>query len=251
MVEKTRIYNENVSIDPENTRELYDKRAKSIADAPNPYVSVLLDDQNPENAEKWNAFEKEYILPLLQVNEKNNVLDIGCGIGRWAESLIPICRYYCGTDFSSKMIDVASERNRHPDKKYSFKNLSFQEVTSTVFKPENSKFDRIIIAGICMYINDDELLKCFEGLLNLLAPQCIMYLTETVGVENRLTLNRIPSQALKSDYDAIYRTSNEYNKLYEIFTDEGFNVKKQDYLPRLNDTKEFSETERWYTILER
>ena len=64
----------------------------------NPYVSVLLGDQNPEYALAWNTFEKENILPKMDINDTCNVLDIGCGIGRWAEVLIPRSGYDGGDD---------------------------------------------------------------------------------------------------------------------------------------------------------
>ena len=53
------------------------------------------------------------------------MLDIGCGIGRWAEQAAPLCREYVGTDFSSEMVKTAARRLDNP--KCRFLNLSFQE----------------------------------------------------------------------------------------------------------------------------
>lgn len=80
-----RIYNEKADINKSNTREFYDNRARKIHDMNCPYTSVLLGDQNPENAAKWNMYERENILPKLKITKNSNVLDIGCGMGRWAE----------------------------------------------------------------------------------------------------------------------------------------------------------------------
>ena len=99
--------------------------------------------------------------------------------------------------------------------------------------------------------NDAELQTCFEELLPLLEQNCVIYLTETVAVETRLTLNHLPSAALKADYSVIYRTPEEYKKYYTPLLEAGFRVVKQDYLPHLNNEKGFEETDRWYTILER
>lgn len=251
MSSQHRIYGQNVNINTENTRAFFDKRAKEFADMENPYVAVLLGDQNPTHAEQWNQFEKEFILPRLNITGTSNVLDIGCGIGRWAESIIPICANYCGTDFSSEMVKTAQLRNNIPNKQYSFHTLSFQETVRKGPEFFQCRFDRLIIAGICTYINDNELPVCFEALLNILADRCIIYLTETVAVEKRLTLDECPSEALKANYDAIYRTPDEYNAYYKTLTDADFVIKKQDYLPHLNNEKEFYETDRWYTVLER
>ena len=59
--ERHRIYGENVDIKSENTKRFYDRRALAIGGMRNPYTSVLLGDQDPANAEKWNRFEKEHI----------------------------------------------------------------------------------------------------------------------------------------------------------------------------------------------
>jgi hypothetical protein len=72
-----------------------------------------------------------------------------------------------------------------------------------------------------------------------------------VSVETRLTLNEFYSDALKSKYDVIYRTSAEYNEYYKVLLDKGFRIVKQDYLPKINSDEKYKETERWYTILER
>jgi len=44
-------------------------------------------------------------------------LDIGCGIGRWAENIIDHCGEYIGTDFSDEMIKQAGERELLPVKR--------------------------------------------------------------------------------------------------------------------------------------
>ena len=241
-----RIYEKKVEISPEDTRSFYDSRAKAMAEMPNPYVAVLLGDQNPEHAVKWNQFEQDFILPQLHIGPETAVLDIGCGIGRWAEQAAPLCREYVGTDFSSEMVKTAARRLDNP--KCRFLNLSFQEA---VRHPFHQKFHCLVICGVCMYINDAELQTCFEELLPLLEQNCVIYLTETVAVETRLTLNHLPSAALKADYSVIYRTPEEYKKYYTPLLEAGFRVVKQDYLPHLNNEKGFEETDRWYTILER
>lgn len=241
-----RIYTEKVEISAEDTRSFYDSRAKAMEHMANPYMAVLLGDQNPDHAVKWNQFERDFILPQLHVGPETSVLDVGCGIGRWAEQMAPLCRAYVGTDFSPEMVKTAARRLENP--KCQFLNLSFQEA---VRHPFDRKFNCLVICGVCMYINDAELQKCFEGLAALLDEHCVMYLTETVAVETRLTLDNQPSAALKADYSVIYRTPDEYKGYYRLLEAAGFQVVKQGYLPHLNNEKGFEETDRWYTILER
>ena len=250
-MKENRVYGNKVDINSTNTKEFYDQRALKVNEMACPYTAVLLGDQDAQYADQWNKFECQYILPKMKLNKNNRVVDIGCGMGRWAEVVIPEVNNYYGTDFSSQMIKVAEERCKEIEGKAQFINKSFQEFVSSESDAETEKFDRVIIGGVCMYINDNDLANCYNKLLDQLDDQCIMYLTETVAVETRLTLDECPSQALKTTYDAIYRTTKEYNDYYKIFLDAGFKIVEQDYLPHLNKEKDYSETDRWYTIFER
>ncbi len=245
-----RIYNKKFDINTQNTVDFYNARAKRLGEMDCPYTAVLLGDQNPKHAEQWNIYEKENILPLMNINASGRVLDIGCGMGRWAESIIPVAEYYYGVDFSCEMIKIAKERCNFIDRDYDFVTASFQEAVSENASYKH-KFNRVIMCGVCMYINDADLSACMEKLNDLLDEHCIMYFTETVAVENRLTLNECESVALKATYDVIYRTTEEYNSFYSPLIQNGFKITHQAYLPHLNNEKGFSETDRWFTILER
>ena len=81
---KERVYGEKVSIDTENTVSFYNQRAKTIKNRKQEYTTVLLGDQDPDFSVKWDAYKKQFILPKLKLNQDKVILDIGCGIGRWA-----------------------------------------------------------------------------------------------------------------------------------------------------------------------
>ena len=246
-----RIYEEKTDIDGKHTQDFYDMRAGQLSKMECPYTAVLLGDQSPGHAAKWNVFERENILPKLNITKSSNVLDIGCGIGRWAEQVIPLCNHYCGVDFSSGMIKAAKERACNLTGDFEFLNYSFQELVEQKGEEFKGKFDRLIIAGVCMYINDAELPGCLKKLLTFFKEDSIFYLTETVGVEKRLTLKEFYSDTLKCDYDAIYRTPEEYKEYFEVIEGAGFAVLQQEFLPKLNNEEAFSETDRWYSIYKR
>ncbi len=248
---KKRIYGEKVNINSNHTKDFYNHRAKSIQNMATPYVSVLLGDQNPEYALAWDAYEKENILPKMQIDDHSKVLDIGCGMGRWAEVLIPGSGYYCGTDLSPEMVKCAKERNQFPEKSYNFLNYGFEEFCALPEAELPCRFNRLWICGIMMYINDDALFTGMERLLDKMDAQARVYFTETIALEERLTLNQFYSEALKADYDVIYRTEAEYNQIYERWLDAGFQILEQGMLPHLNKEEKYRETDRWYTIMKR
>lgn len=254
-MDENRIYHDKVDINNENTRSFYDKRAEKLLGEGKkgtyacPYTSVLLGDQNPEHAAKWNAFERSYIFPRLDIASDSDVLDIGCGMGRWAEHVAPLCRTYCGVDFSSEMIHAAEKKNYGGRGNCTFLNDSLLGFLENKAEEYEGGFNRLIMAGVCMYINDDELCRCLEKLPDLLGSNSVCYMTETVGIGQRLTLREFYSEALGCNYDAIYRTPEEYIKMSDILKQKGYRVSEMGFLPKLNKEEAFHETDRWYCIL--
>lgn len=51
----------------------------------NPLSAVVNGEQNPEQADTRSRFDREYIVPRLDLTANSAVLDIGCGMGRFAE----------------------------------------------------------------------------------------------------------------------------------------------------------------------
>ena len=241
---KERVYGEKVSIDTENTVSFYNQRAKTIKNRKQEYTTVLLGDQDPDFSVKWDAYEKQFILPKLKLTKEKVILDIGCGIGRWAEAVVGQCKEYYGVDFSSEMIAVAKENIKKEN--CHFYTMSLVDALSDS-KITARKYDIVMDVGVSMYINEEELIKCYHGLKRLAKRDTLFYFEESVGEKERLTLNHIWSEDLKDYYGAIYRTREEYKSLIrecmkEVeFIEEGY----MNFL----DKKEQSETSHWYAVL--
>lgn len=221
-----RIYGTRTDINEQEVRDFYNKRAALASSMKNPLSAVVNGEQNPEQADTRSRFDREYIVPRLDLTANSAVLDIGCGMGRFAEMVLPLCGRYLGADFAPEMIAAAEKRTAAYSDQAKYVCASFSELMS---KPDSffgGKFDCVIMLGVCMYINDTELVKC-------------------------LTLDQIHSDQLDSDYSAIYRTAEEYVKLYSIFTKQGFHFAEQAYFPpEINGTR-YNDSDRWYAILKR
>ena len=245
--DEKRIYSEVFDVNEKSVSAFFDKRAKDFdSGIKNDNTAVLFGDSKPGYADKWDEFEKNKILPSLRLDKSKNVIDIGCGVGRWATSVVPLCGRYVGVDFSEEMIKAVSKRFADKDNVL-FKRASFLDLFEDV-EITGKKYDAVIITGVSIYINDSILAKCYEKLPDILNKGAIVYIEESIGVETRLTLNGVWSEDMKSNYAAIYRTRDEYLELLSPVITKA-NVLVDDYFQVL-DKKEFSETSHWYTLLE-
>ena len=240
---KERVYGEKVSIDTENTVSFYDQRAKTIKNRKQEYTTVLLGDQDPDFSVKWDAYEKQFIFPKLKLNQDKVILDIGCGIGRWAEAVADQCKEYYGVDFSSEMIAVAKENIKNEN--CHFYAMSAVDAVSNP-KITDRKYDIVIDVGVSMYINEEELVECYQGLKQLADRDTLFYFEESVGKKERITLNHIWSDNLNAYYGAIYRTREEYKSLIEECMN-GVEFIEEGYLQCL-DKEEHAETSHWYAL---
>ena len=207
MTKKSRIYNSIEKISTDNVSEFWNSRAKKTSSL----EGVLLGEGLVRNsAVIRNEKEKKILQSLLTKNKKIKILDIGSGIGRWANNLLSIIDVYHGIDFSENFVLKACEIFKN------YKNISFFTMSATEIDRTKllKHYDLILINGVCMYINDVPLLNLFSELNDFLSDQGCIYLQESVSITgNRLTLNEFYSKDLKCTYSAIYRTKNDYDTL--------------------------------------
>lgn len=207
-----RIYNNKENIDTKGVQNFYEKRAKNAKS----FKAVLLNERLPSNAADIRNETEFTNLKKYLGTKQYNVLDIGCGMGRWACNLQD--KYiisYDGIDFSHNFIENAKIRFKDDNR------ITFYQMSATKLdkKKLKDKYDLIIITGVCMYINDDDLPILFTNIDELLKNGGILYFQESVSVLNeRLTLKDFYSDELKCNYSAIYRTINEYDTLLKSMT---------------------------------
>lgn len=103
---KNRIAGEKVEIDYKNTLHFFNNRGVD-KELKHKYNYVLFQDDNPELAVLRDRQEKEKIVKALQWKEKEEILDIGCGIGRWGEEIGKMGLRYIGVDYSDNLLRIA------------------------------------------------------------------------------------------------------------------------------------------------
>lgn len=245
---EVRVYGKPISISNESVKSFYVDRVARY-DPKNPLLSVMCQDNDPLLAEARDKHEKSIITPLLDLKNEDSILDVGCGIGRWAENTAHNVSHYHGVDAMEGLIKIAKERFINNV------NMSFQALVAQDICKEKltykSNFNLIIIAGVLMYINDDDCKQILTQIIDCCEKNSRILITCPIGVKERLTLNQIWSEELKCKYSAIYRTVAEYITLFsETIGKRGFKliISQQLFPNHLNNRKE---TEQYFFILQR
>lgn len=216
---QTRVYTDKIEIDNNSTKEFWENRANNI----NNLQTVLLgSDKTGIEQNTRNEHEKLIVESVVKQIQNPKILDIGCGIGRWAENLINQFDSYTGVDFSEGFIDYASTKFSD-NKNIKFCNNSILELDDTIL---SSNFNFIICTGVLMYVNDSNIFDIFNAFRRV-TPEYV-YIQESISLmDARLTLNQFESKDLQTNYNAIYRTKQEYE---EYFKTSGFDIIKTDLL---------------------
>lgn len=106
-----RVNEKHVNIDYQKTKDFFKHRAEKFQEN-NPYSVTMYQDNNKELVRERNEYETEKLLSLLSIDKESEILDVACGIGRWADAIKTEVKKYCGIDFSDELIRIATERNK-------------------------------------------------------------------------------------------------------------------------------------------
>ena len=233
----TRVYDKKIDINNEDTRSFWLNRACGEVSLKTVLLGV---DKAPEAQDKRNKKEADILNNIISDFSELKILDIGCGIGRWADNLKDKLDFYTGIDYSKGFIEYAKNRFASNNK------IEFYEMSACdIDKIELSKeYNLIICTGVLMYINDEDISRIFQAFKRI-SPEYV-YIQESISLmDGRLTLDNFKSKALKANYSAIYRTKAEYEEYYK---QNDFRVLKTDLL--LDDeTGGRKETNAQYWIL--
>ncbi len=241
-----------IDIDMESVHEMFIERInRTVRDVDAP--TIPSSDVHIDHVKLWTENECRKWLPCLKLDETSRVLEMGFGTGRMTKYLTPLCGHYTGIECVDEFVKIAQARTDiHLDNAVLLKGY-FHDLATHRLKLPCQTYNRFVIAaGVFTYINDEEAREDIKALVPLLSEQedCIIYISEPIAVENRLTLNKFYSEEMKQEYSAIYRTENQYLKLFIPLLEAGFIIKvSEEFFEK--DIKGRKETRQWVFILER
>lgn len=234
-------------IDPDAVLGFFEQRAVK-AGALGPTRAVIYQDKHADLAEQRDAAEKALLLPKMQVSAEDRIVDVGCGTGRWAQALLPLGAYYHGCDLSPGLIEIAREQYKSFDNAR-FSTLSGSGVTLEALS-ETDPFNRILVVGIFLYMNDDDAARSMHAISALAAPKCRFILREPIALENRLTIKEHYSDDMDQTYNATYRTQDQLFELIDAsFGKAGFSLEDSgDVYADANLNNRAETRQRWFVF---
>ncbi len=190
--------------EPENTPQLDDSTVKRFWNGSGSNaaaMSMMAHEHNlpPRSAAYRLQSEINTLSDWMAVLPPNaSVLDVGCGAGSWVELFSQNYETVVGVERSPVMVEAARERVAH------LPNAQIIEGDVRTDLPPGT-FDLIFLGGMCMYLNDGDLVALVGELKQRLAKGGIVILRESTVRKGVY----IP----QGNYQAAYRNVDLYRRL--------------------------------------
>ena len=111
------------------------------------------------------------LLSTVGLNEQDDVLEIGCGVGRLGKVVAPVCKSWTGCDVSSNMLKFARQRLQ------GLANVSFVEISGYDLKPiESQSKDLVYCTVVFMHLSEWERYSYVEEAYRVLKPGGRIYI---------------------------------------------------------------------------
>ena len=166
-------------------------------------VSMMAHEHNlPASATRYRLHKELRTISdwLDGVCASGRVLDVGCGAGTWDEIFAKRYDSVIGIEQSPLMVEAARKRV------VCLPNVEIFKGDGRSDLPEGS-FDMIFLGGLCMYLNDIDIVALLNSLKSRLVEGGSIILRES-------TVRQGVSLA-KGEYQAVYRSVCLYHQLFE------------------------------------
>ena len=137
---------------------------------------------------------------LDMVGDSGRVLDLGCGAGAWVEIFAQRYQSVIGVERSPLMAEAARKRVAH------LPNAHILQGDTRKDLPEGP-FNIIFLGGLCMYLNDADVVELLGSLKLRLGEEGSIILRESTV--------RKGMHLAKGEYQAVYRSVELYGQLFE------------------------------------
>lgn len=206
-------------IDKDKVKAFWDARAQTYGSLD--FDSIANLEQDPENLALKVKLETEKVFSYLGPVAGKTILDLGAGVGQWAFRFVEQgAKHVTAVEYSAELAAIGQ---REAEKR-GLSNLEFVVSPAESFSID-ATFDVVFISGLFVYMNDEQAEMLAGGLARFCGPSTFVLLRDGTAIEHRHEIDNRPSEHLKTNYSATYRTAAQYQELFER---HGFRVVRQE-----------------------
>lgn len=136
---------------------------------------------------------------VRNLNSDGTVLDLGSGIGYWAEYFAEHFTKVVAVEASTPLFDAMKERCESNSR------IKIIQGDVLSFEPED-RFELIFLGGLLMYLNQNDVVALLQKLSHFLEPGGVIICRESTVQQGVMTR--------EGEYQAVYRSVSEYQRIF-------------------------------------
>ena len=196
-------------IDKDSVKRFWDGRAKTYQELP--FESIANLEQDPDNLNLKIRLESEKVFSWLGNVDGRSVLDLGAGVGQWSFRFAARgASIVTAVEYSEALAQIGRKEARNQG----IDDVEFLVSPAEAFVAKR-KYDIVFISGLFVYLNDDQVDELIGNLPKATNEDTIILLRDGTGLERRHVIDNKLSTHLGTHYSAVYRTRDEYKKIFE------------------------------------
>lgn len=196
-------------IDPRSVKDFWEARGQQVGKTA--FESIANLEPDPALLAKKISDEMSCVMPKLALNPDMRVLDLGAGVGQWTVRFAPLVREVVAVEYAAALVSIGENAL----KEQKVLNARFIECAAEQFTSDEP-FDVVFISGLFVYLTDEQVDRLFVNLPTLVRPGGSLCLRDGTSIlPNRHVIRDRWSEVLRANYSAIYRTRDEYVKMFE------------------------------------
>jgi len=147
-------------------KDFWNRQASSAESA----ISAVDGSQSEEVVQHTGRWSAAQVQAALDIGPGDQVLELGCGIGRIGRELAPNCRHWTGVDISENMIHHAGERLAH------LENVSFHRLErSNLEMLGDNSIDKAYSIAVFCHMDKEDLYLYMQELNRVVRPGGIIF----------------------------------------------------------------------------
>ena len=142
-------------------KDFWNRQASSAESA----ISAVDGSQSEEVVQHTGRWSAAQVQAALAIGKEDDVLELGCGIGRIGRELAPMCKSWTGVDISENMIDFAGQRLAGQD------NVTFHKLHRTSLDMlEDNSIDKAYSIAVFCHMDKEDLYLYMQELQRVVRP---------------------------------------------------------------------------------